>query len=168
MAPFHACEMIQIIMLRNKELGSELHDLVVKKMLLLDDHLILKEAQSWLERKATSNLGSRHQSASNTSTFRRSSSYQWGSFRSDCYDPRYSRFGSGNDRFQKCEEERGRNSERSPRATVLHILHLCQVLKNNSASCYCFLPGIYVPGCKPVCPTGSKPVHWPCARCSKK
>ncbi len=59
MAPFHAREMIKIIMSKNHELGSELHEMAEKKMLLLDDRLVLKEAQSWMDRKATSFLGSR-------------------------------------------------------------------------------------------------------------
>ncbi len=59
MTPFRAREMIKIIMMKNSELGSQLHEMVEKKTLLLDDHLILREAQSWMERKVTSDLGSK-------------------------------------------------------------------------------------------------------------
>ncbi len=38
-------------MLRNHELGPTLHELVIKKTIELDDRQILKEAQSWMERK---------------------------------------------------------------------------------------------------------------------
>ncbi len=62
MTPFRACELIRIIMLRNQELGAELYDMVEHNILELDEWKILKEAQAWIERKATSYLGSRHQS----------------------------------------------------------------------------------------------------------
>ncbi len=57
--PIHARDMIKIIMSENKELGHQLHEMVEMKTLLLDDHLILREAQSWMERKKTSDLGSK-------------------------------------------------------------------------------------------------------------
>ncbi len=63
-------EMIQIIMLRNHELGSALHELVMKKTIELDDRQILKEAQSWMERKAMSNLGSQRWTMSSSSGYR--------------------------------------------------------------------------------------------------
>ncbi len=70
LGPLYAHEMIRIIMLRNHELGSALHELVMKKTIELDDRQILKEAQSWMERKATSNLGSQRQTMSSSSGYR--------------------------------------------------------------------------------------------------
>ncbi len=51
-------------MLKNQELGAELYDRVEQNKLKLDDQKILKEAQAWVERKATSYLGSKHRSRS--------------------------------------------------------------------------------------------------------
>ncbi len=98
-------------MLKNQELGVELHDRVKRNKLELDDWKILKEAQAWIERKATSYLGSRHWSRSvsvQSSCEEMHSTRQWSTDSLEC---RSSQSCSGDQRHSKRDDHRWHDRE---------------------------------------------------------
>ncbi len=54
-----AREMLKIILERNHDLGAYLQEQIDKRSIQLDDHAILKEAETWMDRRSIVTYGHR-------------------------------------------------------------------------------------------------------------